>query len=272
MQRFRKEPLPDARPTSQRKTTKNTAATFGRQFAAKLRTGESLELPDIDLDGRVSFAEAHAFALLTSNTIDISIKTSDAVLRAISKNKGSKQAGFITADAPYQELIACASPIDRAVLDGLSQQLGLKGSDRAAEARKLTERMQKEIKSIDERRKKGGRPYDGLRRTILAACQVRWPELSNRWDPKVFDLLHNDGDELATAIEEHPKYSDFTRLHDELESLAEKKLDQERMWVKSQRLLRVIDNITLAANLKMVASPDAQKRYQQLIELENSSL
>lgn len=251
---------------------KEYSSYFWAAIRGQTRAGVKLEAPDWDLDGRTSFAEAHAYALSVSDTIDISIKTSDALLRSISKNKGKEPAGLLTADSPHQALIAVANPVDRSLLDDLSSQLGIKAPHIAKEARKLAEQLQKQIKTVDDQRRKGVKPYEGLRRTILATCQVQWPELSNRWDPKVFELLQNEGDELAAVIEEHPKFSVFNQLHDELERLAEQKLDLERKWVKCQRLLRLVDNITLAANLPLVATPEAQTRFQALVKLENSSL
>ena len=251
---------------------KEYSSYFWAAIRGRTRGGEPIEIPDIDLDGRVSFAEAHAYSLITSDTIDISIKTSDALLRSVSRNSGKGAEGMLTADAPYQQLIAVATPVDRAVLDGLSNQLVLNGSDRAKEARQLADRVQKDIRKLAEKRRKSNSSYDGMRRTILAACQVRWPELSNRWDPKVFDLLHDEGEAVASVIEQHSKYSDFVRLHDEMVLIAEHKLDLERKWVKCQRLLRTIDNITLAANLSLIAPSEGHSRYQRLIELENSVL
>ena len=251
---------------------KEYSSYFWAAIRGRTRGGEPIAMPDIDLDGRVSFAEAHAYSLITSDTIDISIKTSDALLRSVSRNSGKAAEELLTAGASYQQLIAVASPIDRAVLDGLSKQLSLGGSDRAKEARRLGDQVQKDIRKLDEKKRKNGGSYDVTRRTILAACQVRWPELSNRWDPKVFDLLHDEGEAVADVIEHHPKFSDFTRLHDEMALIAEHKLDLERKWVKCQRLLRVIDNITLAANLKAIAPSEGQARYQRLVDLENSVL
>jgi hypothetical protein len=250
---------------------KEFSSYFWAAIRGKTRAGEAINPPDIDLDGRVSFAEAHAYALLTSDTIDISVKTSDAFLRAISRQTG-KEPGLVTAEAPYAQLIACATPVDRAVLDGLSKQLGLNGSQRAQEAQKLADDIKAQIRSLDNKRSRDNRPFESARNTVLAECKVRWPELANHWDPKVYDLLHDEGDQVVATIEGHPKYSEFDRLHDEMEANNTRKLDLERKWVKTQRLLRVIENITLSANLKIVSSVDAQTRYQKLVDLEASTL
>jgi hypothetical protein len=258
-------------PDIQEDDYKEYSSYFWAALWGKTRSGAPVSPPDLNLDGRVSFDEAHAYALMTSDTIDISIKTSGVLLRSISRNTGSEP-GLLTAEAPYPLLAAAAVPTDRAVLDGLSAQLGLSEPGRAQQARQLSEQIQKEIRDVKAQGKKFSGDYDRHCQEILGTCKMRWPELANRWDPKVFELLQNNGVELVATVEQHPQYSEFQRLHDELDAMAKRKLDLERRWAKTQRLLRIIENITLAANLKLVTTPDAQARYRRLIELEAGSL
>jgi hypothetical protein len=97
--------------------------------------------------------------------------------------------------------------------------------------------------------------------------------LANRWDPQTAALLWGEPATLVVSvIESHAKYSDFRRLYDELVALDERELDLDRKWVKTQRLLRTIENIALLANLKLVASAETQARVQALLALEGSSL
>ena len=58
---------------------------FWAALRGQTRTGKPIEIPDYDQDGGVSLVEAHAYAILTSPTIDIPVKTSDAFLRKYSK-------------------------------------------------------------------------------------------------------------------------------------------------------------------------------------------
>ena len=46
---------------------------------------EPLSVADYDRDGKVSFAEAHSYAIIESDTIDVPVRTSDALLRQYSK-------------------------------------------------------------------------------------------------------------------------------------------------------------------------------------------
>jgi hypothetical protein len=250
---------------------KEYSSYFWAAMRGKTRLGEPIDRPDIDLDGRISLAEAHAFALLQSETIDISIKTSDALLRSVSRTTG-EEPGLLTLETPYAQLIAAAMPVERAVLDGLSQQLGLTDTNRGKQTRELAESLQKEMTALDEQKKKSSGEFDKIRKDIFAACKGQWPELANRWDPQTARLLSDESAAVTSLIEAHAKFSEFVRLYDEINSLEQRKFELERRWVKTQRLLRSIENIALLANLKRVAPPEVQTRVQGLLALEGSSL
>ena len=86
------------------------------------RTGKPIGTCDYDQNGSISFAEAHAYAVLTSTTIDISVCTSDSFLRAYGKSKsnnGAATASLLTSDSPYATLLSRATPVQKAILNGL---------------------------------------------------------------------------------------------------------------------------------------------------------
>jgi hypothetical protein len=62
---------------------------FLAALAGKTRAGAELTGVDYDKNGQVSFSEAHAYAVIASDTIDIPITTSDAFLRTYSRAEGS---------------------------------------------------------------------------------------------------------------------------------------------------------------------------------------
>ena len=53
---------------------------FWAALAAETRTGQALPRVDYDQDGQTSLAEAHAYATIESDTVDIPLRTSDALL------------------------------------------------------------------------------------------------------------------------------------------------------------------------------------------------
>jgi hypothetical protein len=58
---------------------------FWGALAGKSRLGDALASADYDKDGQVSFAEAHAYAMIESDTIDVPVRTSGALLRKYSQ-------------------------------------------------------------------------------------------------------------------------------------------------------------------------------------------
>jgi hypothetical protein len=264
-------------------------------------------LPDYDGDGDVSCDEAHAYALLTSTSVDISVKTSDAFLRAFSRtgkggeknnqaNGGSAKAKkarkarpplersedaqrrretapaeLLTADTPFDQLLAVAAPPDQAVLSGLSAELGLDQPRRSKEAKNRAADLMKEKKKLEGRYRKKSGEYFRLAGQIRRVLTNRWPELSNRWHPAVSKLLSDEADAVVQLIESHPRYARLEQLRGEIEELSEDRLELDRQWAKCQRLIRTLENVALAANLPRVAPSDVQRQYRELLAAESAS-
>lgn len=245
---------------------------FWAALCGRSRVGEPVAPPDFDGDGRISFAEAHAHALLTSDTIDISVKTSDAYLRAYSKTAAKGVANLLTVDSPYSQLAAAASSVDRAVLDGLSTHLKVEGESRSSAVREVAEKIGKERKEINGRKGKLTGSMRGEAKKIRAGLLERWPELANRWNPAVQQLLDNEPGEIVAAIEGHPRYSEYARLKEEADRLSEEYLNLERQWVKCQRFLRVAENVALANNLPLLGTPEQIARFERLVAAEGTWL
>ena len=66
---------------------------FWEGLCGESRVGNKTQKPDFDKDGKTSLAEAHAYVVLRSDTIDIPIKTSDVFLRHFSALSPQKETG-----------------------------------------------------------------------------------------------------------------------------------------------------------------------------------
>src|SRR5688500_13984238 len=115
------------------------AALHGRS-----RTGEAVARPDYDRDGKVSFAEAHAYVQIESDTIDVPLATSDVFLRQFSEASVTNPKGLVTSDDPFERILELATPARRAVLVALSEQLQLDGDGRVSDAREMSDKIAKE--------------------------------------------------------------------------------------------------------------------------------
>ncbi len=239
------------------------------------RMGKAIEKPDYNHDGVVSFNEAHAYAVIHEITIDIPVKTSDAMLRkysAYSAPGGKTVAGLLTTQSPYSQLLAAAGPCERAILEALSQQMNLSSDDRVAMVRKAAADLQKKLDEMQQVTEKAQKGLETIRPQLAEMLSMRWPELSHPWNAGVEDVLRNDSEEIMGTLRHHPRFARFEELMKKLDDTEKKSLDTEKEWAKHQRFLRTIENVALQANLPKLASPEIQKRYAALIALEAGTL
>ncbi len=241
------------------------AALYGRT-----RSGERVPAPDFDSDGKVSLAEAHAYALIHSDTIDISMKTSDVFLRKYSGYRGA--ADLLQSDADYDRLLAAATPMDKAVLEGLSTALALEGPDRVRDARAAAERLDQRRKTLERRTAKLRETHRQLGTQLQARLKSRWPELANPLHPQAVKILTAKGDDVVRWIESAPAFKDFDAKGQEIDRLDDQSTRLERRWVKYERFIRTAETVALAANLPNVAKPGILDRYKTLVQLEGGEM
>ena len=210
--------------------------------------------------------------LLTSDAVDIPTKTSGAFLRHFSNTKDNGWPDLVSSDSPYETFIKLASPTDRAVLDGLSKQLGLSGSKRIAGTREVIKTLDKRRGELDAEGKKIADRANQLKGAIAKSIRARWPELTNLLNPKATELLTAKSDEFVKAVESNKDYKEFAGLLVKLKDIKKKKFDLDRRRAKCQRFFRTAENVALAANLSKVAAPKIQRRYDQLLLAERRSL
>ena len=67
-------------------------------------------------------------------------------------------------------------------------------------------------------------------------------------------------------------YKSFEKLSRDMISDARRASDAERDWVKTQRVMRVLENVALAANLSKVADGSTQQRYKRLLDAESQTI
>jgi hypothetical protein len=244
---------------------------FFAALSGQKRLGETIQRPDYDGDGHTSFAEAHAYALLTSETIDVSVRTSDAFLRAFSKTHVDGRSDLMTLDGEWSQLLAAASAVDRAVLVGLHEQLDL-GEQPVARARELLEALKKEKGQVEKRKGRKAAEMKKLADEIHKALKFRWPELANPWHPQMHAILTFEGAALVEAIQSHPRYSELVDLQEQVNVMKQQALDLQRRAAKCQRFVNMIERVALEANLSKLASPEILGRYRDLLASEAATL
>ncbi|HYE21502.1 MAG TPA: hypothetical protein VEA69_23850 [Tepidisphaeraceae bacterium] len=241
---------------------------FWAALSGKKRNGQTVERPDYDGDGKTSMAEAHAYVQLTSETVDIPMCTSDVLVRQFGRGKDPKATGLMSGSSPYDKLLETAGADQKAVLEGLSKQLGLTGADRAGAARKLASSIEAERAALGRTKDAATKEAETLRRQMRSAVLARWPEMNNAWHPAVTKAITTEADAIVAVVQGHPAFAKWEKLTADAEKAGDRSFELERKWVKCQRVMYVLDSVALAANLEKTATPIVRERYKAVRKAE----
>jgi hypothetical protein len=98
------------------------SSSFYAGLSGRDRTGQPVASADYDQDGRVAYAEAHAFAKVDEQTTDLPISTSEAWLQRQSSQKFQEQ----LLAQPIANLAKVARPEQRFVIEQLARKFNFK--------------------------------------------------------------------------------------------------------------------------------------------------
>jgi len=273
---------------------------FWAALGGKSRTGELLELPDYDGDGKVSFAEAHAYVIVESDTIDIPISTSDEFLRrysrlagqpashsraeaslenpvgrllgALSKDVDGKDPELLGASGPLKDLLLQARPEQRIVLERLPKELELAETTTVEAARQWLRRAESAVNTATVELNIAGKTIERTLGDLQRDVGELWPELATSFTPTAAELTNERSEEFVKAVEGLASYDAHRAALDRQRELTDKLLAAQQQEAKAQRLIRTIESVVLAANLPKTASERIVARYEELINLEEQSL
>jgi len=238
---------------------------FWAALGGRDRSGQAIPMPDYDQDGVVSFEEAHAYVILTADTIDLPVKTSGEFLTVYSKFTEGDD-GLLANDEPYPLVLELATASQKAVLEGLSEQLDLSGDTRLVDAWKATQTRRGPGRNRQPSRRES--QSSQLRREIASDLKRRWPALANVLNPLAIELITTRSDEFLKAIEDHPDYQRYRELTIEERAT----LSEQKRKVKFDRFLRTADNVIMAENLKRMNDRMKIDQYLSLIAAESGTL
>ncbi|MEO2018762.1 MAG: hypothetical protein ABGZ53_30815 [Fuerstiella sp.] len=242
---------------------------FWEAIAGHTRTGKPIDIPDYDGDGGVSFAEAHAYTVLTANTIDLPITTSGEFLGIESLFANDRYPELLSDAAKWDAVLQLATPVERAILEGLSGQLKLSGGNRIEDAREQAQQLRRGSRS--QRGGSRGRqlnPSSQLRQKIASDLKRRWPELANVLNPVAVDFLTTRRKEFIAAVEGH---RDYKRYREQVESVSVQP-NAEKQKVKYERFVRTAENVILRENLRLLDDTKRLQQYHAILEAESQSL
>ena len=186
---------------------------FWEALGGRAQTGEVIAPPDYDGNGRVTFDEAHAYTVLHADTIDLPLRTSGEFLSVESQFADAEHPDLLAEEAPYDVVLGLATPAERAILEGLSAELGLEGADRI-EAAEDARAGAAAVVSPRRARRRLPAGAGRLRETIAEDLEERWPALANAFNPGVIELLTTHSEEFIAAVEGHPRYREYRQQMD----------------------------------------------------------
>jgi hypothetical protein len=256
------------------------------------RSGEAAIHADYDGDGRTSLAEAHAYAVINSDEIDVPVRTSQTFLRAYSRLGGpfelydgaieaAPTAGasvdvdrqkLLEPQGPLAALAKLARPDQVAILERLPKRIDSAPLNTVEDVRvELSRTLEVLADATDAHDAATAATDEAL---IVAQDEVyeRWPELYFAYSTAAVELLADSGADFARSVKQRGSYAALLAAREREERVAAEFESAEAAAAKLERLLRTIEDVVLAANLHQTASPELVERYRQLVELEEQSL
>ncbi|HUQ69110.1 MAG TPA: hypothetical protein VM165_06295 [Planctomycetaceae bacterium] len=249
---------------------------FWGALAGRSRNGVAIEGCDIDGNGVVSFAEAHAYAVTAGETIDIPLRASEVLLRAYSRlaaeetREAESKPALATMSGPLQGFVDRGGPVAGRTVTQLARTLGFALQDDVSAVLKADEDHRRADRSRS--RERGPRQGSG-RRELLRQVAEKWPELGDprRWEKS--PLLRPDNQQpLLAELKQLPGWMEYDRRVREREAASLESERQELRDVKHRRLINALEVIVLEQNLPLLATPKIVERYRQMVALEESTL
>ncbi len=258
------------------------STNFWEALCGKTRLGAAIQKPDFDGDGHTSYAEAHAHVILTSATIDVPVKTSDAFLRRYSRTQPPKDKNASKSDDPgewlkpedeFAKVFERANPIERAVLEGLSAKLALHDQNRAKAARDLMKKLDDQRKKLADQKKKPDGDRNRIKGKLASEIRKRWPEAGNPYHPRARELFKPEiSKQVMDLLKREGEWEKYLNAKQVSSRLEKKRFELDRRKVKCMRFLRTLDNVVLEANLPLIADEKTLARHEALRALENETL
>ncbi len=248
---------------------------FWGALGGRARDGRPITVADYNRDGQVSFAEAHSYAVIESNTIDVPVRTTEALLRKYShapKSLEEETDKRLTLSGPVSKLVPYCRPDQRAVLAQLLPKLQLDANATMEDIDGKVAGIQRELEAANAQLDSTEQTHHDALAKLQAELYEIWPELHSEWAPLAVELVTDRASEFVDTVQKLPDYATWRYAAKRQKELTKVALQLERDKARTERLQRQCETLVLAANLPKVATPEIVKRYEQLLALEEEAL
>ena len=224
------------------------------------RDGREVTGADYNRDGRVSLSEAFAYAELHDDSVDVPVSTSDAFLRHV----------FPAHDIEWQRsfapILEDAAPWQRAVLDGLSSRLNLRGDARLQNAQTRLEALggAKAASRFELPEGVNSRRFNDAYGRLQNGLKARFPRFANLKGADRTGAIQSATDFLSTQTD------DLKVVYDAYQkSVNEDKSEVEEALLL--RFLRCARTIVLEERLEREGTPAQKAVFARLRKSEERS-
>jgi hypothetical protein len=271
---------------------------FWGALGGKTRTGQAITSADYNDDGRVSFAEAHTYAVIESKTIDVPVRTSDALLRHYSQLRkqpketessddnpvgrlwdllGSKSGAdgkkdLMDAEGTIAKLMDTARPDQRAILAQLPAKLGLEATSTVEDVKQKLGQVKSKLNVANAKLATAVSTQSTTLERVQEEVRELWPELHSDNSPSSMALTSERAEEFVETVTALPSYESLVAAGKRVDEFAEEQLQLSRDEARLQRLVNTCEAVALAANLPRIAPAEIVTRYQQLVAMEDGTL
>ncbi len=270
---------------------------FWAALCGETRMGQAIPKPDYDKNGKTTFAEAHAYVVINSDTIDVPVKTSEIWLRTVFsaqvellQKDQSKENSFLDQvlgkyswlgklgqnQKPrkiHETIMAKAEREDLAVVRSLSLQLGFSQWPNIDEAEEKIQAFKEIRKDWEQNKTKCLASFRKLRDQIKSRIKKAYPELENPYHPNSVEVIN--GKQTNSFLQKLNFQGQWKRLEAEkkkLNRLEKNRFSSEKMEVKAMRLKRAIEYIYLFNYLQREGSVEQKRDFKTLTDLERFTL
>lgn len=215
-------------------------------LSGRRASGRPVGPRDLDADGRVGLAEAHAYARIHERSMDVPTCTSEYWLRLHATPHGEP----LNLGSPFEQLLQAARPTERAVLSGLHEHLPPGGGVPVLRARYEVEQLGVALEGLGQRGDTIAAERDALINTLITDLSARWPVLEEPWHPDFEPTVARAGAEIADFIEGHGKLQQV-RASDGALALLDRQRELLMMRQATlERFVRAAENVALEADLR----------------------
>jgi hypothetical protein len=257
-------PAAGCTPDSEKPDFLEYSTCFWTALGGKTARGESIESPDYDRDGRVSFAEAHAYTVITCESIDIPVRTSEELLRQYSRlgeaaaeddgegaesgigrllgmlaKTPAEQPELAEAAGSLAAVMQLATPEQRVILEQLPKKLELNAGTVEAIREDLDAATAAEEQAM-ARLTEAGEKYQSTMVELRGDVTQQWPELNATYAPLAAELTGADADKFVAFVEDLASFRAHRTAADQLEQASDGYMDAKNREAALQRLVRTM--------------------------------